>query len=125
MVASGVIRLFFLASFGYDVGVKRFLVSLLVLTILTASLEYSADYADVFQGTTLAVLPDGHSQDDGDTPADHQLRCDNCCFGGVHLTGFAVAGQVLAHRPALVHAAWFAPHIDQHRSTPPNPPPIV
>lgn len=125
LVASGLIRLSSLSSLGYDADMRRFLASLLVLTILAASLEYAADYAEVFERTTLAALPEGHSGDDGHTPTDHQLSCDNCHFGGVHLTGFTVAAQVQAHRSDLVRAPWFAPHIAQHRSTPPNPPPIV
>jgi hypothetical protein len=96
-----------------------------ILAVFTAALEFAGDYGEAFEGTALAVMPDGHSADDGHQPGEHGLRCDNCHLGGIHLIGFTVASISAMPRATPVPAAGPSARLAEHRSAPPSPPPIA
>jgi hypothetical protein len=81
---------------------QRILVMLLIIAFGSAALEFAGDYDEVFENSPLMTLPAGHTPGDGHDPADHGISCDNCHFGGIHLTGLPLEAAVV---PSVRHAA--------------------
>ena len=104
---------------------RRALTKLLMLAILAAGMEFATDYAEVLESTPLAALPDGHTGNDGHDPSDHALPCDNCHFGGVHLTGFIVTALAPLAGAASTFTPWSTQNTPNFSPAPPNPPPIA
>ncbi len=102
------------------------MVSILVLlAIFVAGMEFATDYGEALEGTVLAALPEGHQHDDGHSPADHGLNCDNCHFGGIHLIAFTASAATGASAATQGHTPWVDPMPMRVARTPPNPPPIA
>lgn len=104
---------------------QRILAMLVILACGGAGFEFAADYDEVFDHGPLMALPDGHSPDDGHDPADHGISCDNCHFGGVHLTGLPEQAPVVLSPPNAAPLAMSAPDLPSAWRIPPQRPPIA
>lgn len=106
-------------------AVKRLVAICLVVTLLSTGLEFASDYSDVFEGTDLAAMPSGHDSNDGHDPAEHQIGCDICHFGGVHLMGVAMASPADVRMPPAADSPWQMPPPGAWIPHPPTQPPIA
>ena len=96
-----------------------------VLAVIVCGFEFTTDYGEALEGTPLVALPDGHQQNDGHDPAEHGLRCDNCHFGGVHLTGLTEAVMVVFAPAATANMPWQTPATVTPVLSRPERPPIA
>ncbi|GMU76941.1 MAG: hypothetical protein AMXMBFR45_24320 [Gammaproteobacteria bacterium] len=87
---------------------RRFIALLVAVSFTLVGFDYVTDYAEAFEGTPLAFLPDGHAEGDGHDAAEHVRACNGCHLGGALLLGLThtisvvqdLERQVLADRPA-------------------------
>lgn len=103
---------------------QRLVATFLSFAILVGGIEFVVDYEEAFAGTPLYHL--AGSMDEIPSNNGTGDNCDNCHFGGVHLTGLVVNGGSLVFQARVAAVpGWRQPSQNWQFYPPPDRPPIA
>lgn len=104
--------------------VQRLVATFLIFAIVVGGIEFVVDYDEAFAGTPLHHL--AGSTDEIPLGNETGDSCDNCHFGGIHLTGLVVnSGSFVIQSRSAAAPGWKQPSQNWQFYSPPHRPPIT